>query len=276
MIMPEEQSTVDKIQKHGYVNGRTSRVAGILFRNARGYAPSWFFFALSRLSDLLNPYKETPWISRAFLCHLTWLAKHLLNEFAEAAGYRTKLARLDPIRTASRLDKPVGESGSVLGDFVPDPSQSTERVDEDVWQEQLAAAMLSLLEELGEDQRDVIHQRYWLGLLPGEIAEARGENVTEVNRLEHMAIKELRHPKRKDRLREFHRFDCYRGTGLKAYRSRGASVQEQYIMWKGITPRRKKERDTLPPRPPSPGAEEIPSPVNMPSRNFEILKSLDE
>ena len=171
----------------------------------------------------------------------TWLAKHLLNEFAEAAGYRTKLARLDPIRTASRLDKPVGESGSVLGDFVPDPSQSTERVDEDVWQEQLAAVLHSILEELDEDQRDVIHQRYWLGLLPGEIAEARGETVTEVNRLEHMAIKELRHPKRKDRLREFHRFDCYRGTGLKAYRSRGASVQEQYIMWKGVTPNKKNE-----------------------------------
>ena len=170
-----------------------------------------------------------------------------------------------------QIDRLVGESGSVLGDFVPDHASEIDATEERVWQEQLAVVMGALLAELPEDQRDILHRRYWLGQNYKQIAEQRGETADRIRAGERQGIRTLRTPKKREHLLPFAAFDCYHGTGLSAYRSTGVSIQEQYMLWREYP--RKKAGSTTPPGV-SPRLQSEPAPVNMPSRDFAELNSL--
>lgn len=184
--------------------------------------------ALVKAVETYNPEMELPF--------LPWFMLYLKTAFAEATGYRTKKDRMDPLKNALSLDKPLDDEagGASLGDIVPDAKATATLTDieERVWLEQLREAMKGVLAELPDEQSTVLRQRYYDQRTLAGTALQMGTTVEEVRKLENKGIKALRRYKLANRIRPFYDFDCYAGTGLNAFRHTGLSVQERYLIQK--------------------------------------------
>lgn len=165
---------------------------------------------------------------------LTYLGYHLKNRFAEATRFRSERQRRETLAGTSSLDAPVNDEAgaSTLGDFQEDPAgrADMEAAEERIFQEQLREAVAEALATLPEEQRELLRLRYWEGLTLEEIGQLHGVGAERVRQKENKAIRELRKPKNAVRLVHFYDFDYYSGSGLGAFRSTGASIQERYLM----------------------------------------------
>lgn len=166
----------------------------------------------------------------------TYLDKHLKTAFADATGFRTQKGRRDPVRYALSLDKPLGDEpdGDTLSDIVEDPrgAAAIEQVEELLWNAQLKSAVDQVLRDLPEGQRAAVQCRYWDGLTYDEAGAQMCIQSGEARNLEARALRQLRKPQNMKRLRPFYDFDYYSGTGLRAFKSGGASIQERYVIHK--------------------------------------------
>lgn len=123
----------------------------------------------------------------------TVLMNRLKTEFADATGYRTKRAREDPFWDAAALDAPVNEDepeSSTLGEFIIDPGAEQPFLDSE--QGELREALATELARLTEEQQAVIRLRYWYGFELGQIAHRMRKSLKEVDKLDKMAMRELR------------------------------------------------------------------------------------
>lgn len=163
-----------------------------------------------------------------------WFMYHLKTAFAEVTGYRTKTGREEPLNHAVSLDKPLDDEsgGAAFGDLVPDPKAAAtlEGVEEAIYQQQLHAAMETVLKELPEIQVSVIRQRYYMKQSRAEVGRALGMDAEQVRKLEMQGIRELRGHRLAKKIRPFYDFNFYGGTGLAAFKRFGMSVQERYLI----------------------------------------------
>lgn len=159
----------------------------------------------------------------------TYLSLPLKTAFAVAGGYRTKRQSLDPFRTATSLDTPLGddEDGATLGDLQEDPAaaQAFEDVEEAVFHQQLHDALEKALNSLPEEQADTLRAHYYQGKTYREIGP-------QARDLEYHALRKLRHPKISRELRQYleDRTPYYSGVGLGAFQRGGSQPERLTIL----------------------------------------------
>lgn len=163
-----------------------------------------------------------------------WFMFYLKTSFAEATGYRTQAGKNEPLNNAFSLNKTIdGEAdGASFGDFVADPSGTAtlEAIEEREYRKQLHEALETALEALPERSADVLRLRHYQRLTLADIGEIHRTTPENIRQIENKALRQLRKPSIACHLRPFYEFDFYNGTGLSAFRSRGISIQELYLM----------------------------------------------
>lgn len=164
---------------------------------------------------------------------LKWLSYYLKTAFAETAGYRTSKMQNDPMRHALSMDYPIGEdSDNTFGDIVPDPNAGAamEAIEDDLWNEQLHAALDVAMDAIPPQYSDVVRRRFYDGKALEEISQEKKVSLERVRQLESKGIELLRESEHACELYPFYEFDFYCGIGLQAFRNRGMSVQERYLI----------------------------------------------
>ena len=106
-------------------------------------------------------------------CFLTFYGYTLKNAFREAAGLRS--SKRDPLCDSLSLDAPAAEEeGGTLLDFVADPIDPLQPLEDDVYQQQLHAALERALSLLSPEREKHIRQRYYQGMSFRQIAQQEG------------------------------------------------------------------------------------------------------
>ena len=170
-----------------------------------------------------------------FLC---WLEKYLKTEFAVAGGYRT--SRRDPLNLSTSIDQPVSSvfpvssddsDGETFAETIPDETDSYADIEEQIYMEQLHAALDSAVDGLPSTQREVIRGRYWQGKSLRNLSEELGVSIEGIRRREKAALSELRKPRVANSLSEFldDRTDFYRG-GLRQFKTSHTSSVETAVL----------------------------------------------
>ena len=193
-------------------------------------ADDLYHSAYIALVDAVKGYDEE---KGAFL---TWYNFALQTAFAEELGYRTKLQRRDPIRGALSLDSPVpGMADVVLADTIADPNDQMCGAEEDIWREELHAAILEALSAIPAEYSDVLRRRYYQRQTLAKAAQETGRKPEEVRQMEFKAIHQLRRPQIARNLRPFAYSDedvyavGLQRTGLTAYMRSGESSVERTV-----------------------------------------------
>lgn len=155
-----------------------------------------------------------------------WFAFHLKTAFAEAGGWRGR--KQNPLNNSTSMDKPVGEEddGGTVGDFIPDPSaaQAFQDVEEQLYQEQLHAALERALGTLEADEEAVIRARYYQGRTLEEIGP-------QARKLESRAFVKLRRPQVRRELEQFieQRTPYFLRVGVQTFQNTGESAVERIL-----------------------------------------------
>jgi len=160
-----------------------------------------------------------------------WLMYYLRTEFAKAAGYRTDRKRNDPLQHSVSLDAPLGgEDESRLMDMLADPSSAMENQEDALWLQQLHDALDMALDAIPPQCGEVVRARYFDGQSLDDVAQEKNLSAERVRQLEKKGIRLLQEPEHACHLRPFYEFDFYCGTGWQAFKNKGMSVQEQYLV----------------------------------------------
>lgn len=166
----------------------------------------------------------------------TFLVQYLRKHFQEASGrlYQDKRGLLmpkDALNTSLSLNITVDDDEETeLMEITADPATGWENVEDAIWREQLQGVVADVLQELPEEQTAVLRGRFWDQHTYEQIAGNMGSNLSTVIGTEHKALRVLRQSKHRKRLMPFYDFNYYSGTGLGAFKSSGASVQERYLI----------------------------------------------
>lgn len=141
-------------------------------------------------------------------------------------GLRTARAANDPLNNAVSLSTPIDED-ITLEDAVPDPNgaESFERVEDDVYRQQLHDALCEAMEDIPAECSNIIRRRYFDGQTIKSIASERQTTPNEVKSMEGRGLRAMQC---NARLRGF---NCYSGTGFSSFRRTGASIQENYLLF---------------------------------------------
>ncbi len=151
------------------------------------------------------------------------------NTTADIRGARK---RHDVNRAAVSLNTPLAEdSEDELLDLQADET-ATEEIDSAerrVYVEQLRQEIEKCNAYLTEQERQVIHARYYDRKTLDETGADMGISRERVHSIETSAMRKYRHPHRGVNLRQFYDYGkVYRGTSLQAFRYSGASSVERF------------------------------------------------
>ncbi len=168
---------------------------------------------------------------------LSFVTRPLKTRFREVCGIRT--SRRDPLNCCDSLDREVAGDGAdgdiTLGELQEDKQSAAmmEDIIERAYQGELHTAIDQALSTLSEDQRDILHRRYWNRQTLDSIAAERGEQREQVRQNEQKAMRLLRKPAIVRLLDSFHDemiiTHAWRGTGWGAWNSAGASSVERAV-----------------------------------------------
>ncbi len=155
----------------------------------------------------------------------SYLDYYLRNHWRRLYGIDGKTDALD---NAKSLDIPVDDDGDLLLiDTIPDPKSEAEfeKKETEIYCEHLHTALDDALAHAPNG--DIVRRRYFNGETATEIANDLGITTAEARRREQKAFRFLRHSPYTPKLKEF---DYYHGTGLRAFKDTGMSVQERYVL----------------------------------------------
>jgi len=160
-----------------------------------------------------------------------WLALALKTAFAEAAGYRT--SRRDPLEYSASLDTPLDdESGLTLGDLQEDPAaQAMQDVENNIWLEQLRAALQKAMAELPAEQRDTLRLRYYARQTREQIAAKTGVYPETARQRELKALRALRRRRELQQFVEL-RTPYYLRVGVREFQRMGESAVERIAAYR--------------------------------------------
>ena len=163
-----------------------------------------------------------------------WFMLHLRTAFAEATGIRSKKQAKDPIHSALSLEYPLSDDSdaNLLLEVIPDPTSEIplQRVEEQIYQQQLRNALEMALDKLPDKQRDTLRKKYLEGIPVAQIAEINRMTRQAVAENERNGLRRLRLPGTAKLLRPFYDFDYYGLSGLSVFKNTGMSVQERYLI----------------------------------------------
>ena len=115
------------------------------------------------------------------------------------------------------IDRPVSEDDErTLGEMLPDESDPFDEVLDKVQNEELAALLWPLVDELPEKQADVIRKRYREGMAFRDIGEEAGISENGARQREQAALNTLRHRRKTKDLMEFYKDSLAYSMGLRA------------------------------------------------------------
>lgn len=135
----------------------------------------------------------------------------------------------DAIFSAESLDKPQGdESETTRGEFVPDDTaqQGFEAAERGAYLDELRRVLADIDATMNDDQREVIHARYYGGQTLAQIGERLGLSAERCRRIEYAALQTYRKPDNMRRLSQFVRYDSGCSVGAAAFRRCRASSVE--------------------------------------------------
>ncbi len=139
----------------------------------------------------------------------------------------------NPLNACTSLDVPVGEdgSGTVLADLQEDPmvSQAFQTAEDELYTDELHAALEEALNKLADREADVIRRHYYGGQSLRDIGQDIGISGNRVNQIERHGFQRLRSMSALLRWRdEVISTRAWRGTGWNAW-NRYGSVQERTV-----------------------------------------------
>lgn len=165
-----------------------------------------------------------------------WYKFFLQSAFNEAAGFRTKRAFNDPVRTAACLDAPCHDCDDLLLVGVVEDPKSVEMLEDKTFNEELHEALEAALSVISPKQSKVLRLRYYEGLTHTQIGERIGMAKQTAQQRELKGLAALRSPEIACKLRPFIQYDFYsgsgfyQGTGIGAFERNGMSMQERYMI----------------------------------------------
>ena len=190
--------------------------------------------------EAVNSYKSE---SGAFS---SWFIYYLKSAFAVVTGYRTKAGINEPLNNFVSLDKPLSDDAdsNVLMDIFPDPAgEAPQReVEERIYLQQLHDALEEALRSIPLEQQEVLRCRYYQNRTLMETAEHMGISPEAVRKNEGKGLQRLRGPGNYTMLRPFYDFNFFAGTGVRAFKNSGMSIQERYLVYEESQEYREKER----------------------------------
>jgi RNA polymerase sigma factor (sigma-70 family) len=160
-----------------------------------------------------------------------WFAYFLRTAFLDAAGYRTKCQKTDPLHHAVSLDAPFGEDadGGTLSDLVPDPSDAFEETERKVFLEQLHNELSKALDTLPDNERTAIVRRRYDKAELKTIGMELGASPEHVRQIESQGFKKLRHPRISRHLEPFVEWQTnyFLHVGVDRFHNTGLSAVEE-------------------------------------------------
>lgn len=192
------------------------------------------FFAVQAAAQAYDPAKGS------FLTLLSYYVQAQINRVVCGEHCRTcttedgKQLRLsaNPLDDCTSLDTPLDagdDGGSTLGDLQEDPaaSQAFQTAEDELYTEELHAALEEALSKLADKQADVIRRHYFGGKTFSEIAREDGTSISAPRNREQAALIALYRDASLSRWHdEIISTRAWRGTGFGAWKS-GGSVQER-------------------------------------------------
>ncbi len=141
------------------------------------------YLAMLQAVEYFNPEKAG---------FLTVLGFFLKKEFQDCYGIRT--IKRDPLNTnpislEAPLNANIGEG--TWKDYLEDPRDDYETVEQRIWLEQLSKALDAALDRLPEDQKQTIIDRYYKEKTLEQIAEETGCSRKEIIKRERSGLKQL-------------------------------------------------------------------------------------
>lgn len=159
---------------------------------------------------------------------LTLLGFYLRKRWRELYGLRGRRELLD---NAVSLDEPIDEDGETTRlDLLPDERAELAftNAEDDVFRTQLRAVLDKALD--AAPYGDIVRRRLQ-GHSQAQIAADLGCSCSRVGQYERTCRRYLRSGPHSRALREFAEgFDFYRGTGLRAWKRTGETIQEKYLL----------------------------------------------
>lgn len=140
----------------------------------------------------------------------------------------------NPLNECSSLDAPLDtdDAGSnTRGELVEDPaaSQAFQRAEDEIYTEELHAALEEALSKLKDREADVLRRRYYEGKTLRAVGEEIGVQCERVRQIEAGAFRKLKHNSQLARWHEeIITTRAWRGTGFGSWKRYG-SVQERSV-----------------------------------------------
>lgn len=189
------------------------------------------FLAVADAAKRYNPERGA-----GFLTLLGYLLKLY---FVKAIGMRTQRNRRDPLLSADRMERPLGDDGegACLADVIPDPTDRIQAAEKRIFDRQLHDALENCLHTLPEEFSDTLRRRYYQRQTLEQIADFYGISTETARQHTRRALLQMR---RKHRfLRSFYDEvigQSYHSTSLTAWQHGGSSVERtvEYLEKKGL------------------------------------------
>ena len=166
---------------------------------------------------------------------LNFLLFYLKIEFSNVAGCRTPAQMKEPLNTYISLETPVRsetEGEITIADTIPAEEEGFCKVEESVYQKQLAGIINEALSALPDRQRLAIAGHYLQDYSLAQVEEGMNISGERVRQILNDGLRSLRRGSYMQSLREFMFLDadCYQYTGFNAWRASGCSVQERALL----------------------------------------------
>ena len=229
-LMPQLWEQVYKLVYHcanGYYNRQKKRcdASGVMIADL---IQEGYFAVLDAVKayDPASGYK--------FTAYLNYPLKNRFNEIAGGRG-----SKKEPLNYSISLDAPLGEDmdSLTLGDMVADENAETdfEAAEDNIINAQLKAALDDCLATLPKDEQSVITRHYYDGQTLTSIAKQSGNTYNRTLSLREKALKNLRRPANKRRIRSVFEFEIiesisFHAGGLKKFRNTWTSSVEAAVL----------------------------------------------
>lgn len=159
----------------------------------------------------------------------SFLSYPLLNRWNQLAGFRTAAGRKDLLSVSIGLDTPTEDGKETIANLINDSraEDDFERVEERIYTEQLHASLDRYMSEyLDKRESEVIRRRYYARETLVVAAGNMGISFQRVKQMEYRAMKKLKNPSARCKLKVFYCYDgAYHGS-FTSFRHTGASSTE--------------------------------------------------
>ena len=156
-----------------------------------------------------------------------YLKNHLRSEFAIAVnGSRSLHAAQDPANTAASLNVPTVEDGPDLIEVIEDPEDNYRETEDQIYNNELRAALEHALELLPANKATVIRQRYFEGQTVQEISARKKIGEKAVYAAIRDGLLQLRRQAKRTGLAIYAEQNFYSGAGTGRFmRTRTSSTE---------------------------------------------------